>query len=362
MKSIFLSCALVFGVSFGAVAQTKSDKDLALEKGREAIRLMDNGEFDKSIKLLEEAQKLDPKDYNYPYELGYAYYAQEDYKKALKYFQTCLKMEKSYDRIYQMIGNTQDILGDRSAAFETYEAGLKKCPSSGGLHLEMGNMYLAKEEYNDALAWYEKGVQAEPNFASNYYWASKLYCHSSEEVWGMIYGELFLLKEPGTKRTSEISKLLYDTYKSQITFTSDTSYSVSFSANSTIVISDPKDLKNFKLPFGIGAYEPDLMISCLGQKEITLVSLNVIRSSFVSTWFAAKHNETYPVVLFDYQNELKKAGHLEAYNYWVLGSGNPDAFKVWKDKNTEKWDAFVNWFNDNQLIIKEKDAFYSGKF
>lgn len=363
MKSIFLSGALVLGFIFGASAQSKSDKDLAREKGREAIRLMDDGDFEKSIKLLEEAQKLDPKDYNYPYELGYAYYSQQDYKKALKYFQSCLKLEKSSDQIYQMIGNTQDLLGDRDAAIETYEAGLKKCPGSGSLHLEMGNMFLIKEQYNEALGWYEKGIQVEPNFASNYYWASKLYCHSDQEVYGMIYGEIFQLKEPGTKRTSEISKLMFDTYKSEITFPSDSTYSVSFcSSTVNINVSSAKDLENFKLPFGLIAYEPTLSVACIGQKEISVASLNQIRSSFVDVYFQMKHNENYPVVLFDYQNEAKKAGHFEAYNYWLLSSGNMEEFEAWKEKNTEKWEAFAKWFNDNRLTIKDQDAFYSSKF
>lgn len=55
-----------------------------MKKGLEAIKLMDNGKFDESIKLLEEAQKLDPKKFDYPYEIAYAHYIQEDYKGAIK--------------------------------------------------------------------------------------------------------------------------------------------------------------------------------------------------------------------------------------------------------------------------------------
>lgn len=49
-----------------------------------AIELMDNGKIEASIELLEEAQKLDPDRFDYPYELAYAHYLKKDYKGAIK--------------------------------------------------------------------------------------------------------------------------------------------------------------------------------------------------------------------------------------------------------------------------------------
>ena len=61
---------LLLAVSNIALGQT--DQEIAHEKGKKAVVLMDNGRFDESIKLLKEAQKLDPENINYPYEIGYA--------------------------------------------------------------------------------------------------------------------------------------------------------------------------------------------------------------------------------------------------------------------------------------------------
>ena len=52
----------------GQIAYGQNNKEKALAKGQEAIKLMDNGKLDESIKLLEEAQKLDPDRFDYPYE------------------------------------------------------------------------------------------------------------------------------------------------------------------------------------------------------------------------------------------------------------------------------------------------------
>src|SRR5689334_25333564 len=89
----------------------QSNKEKALEKGKQAVALEDEGKFDEAITLLEEAQKLDPDYIDYPYELGYAYYAKKDYKKALKYLESIVDHPKVYDQIFQLLGNCYDDMG-----------------------------------------------------------------------------------------------------------------------------------------------------------------------------------------------------------------------------------------------------------
>ncbi|MCU0351865.1 MAG: tetratricopeptide repeat protein [Flavobacterium sp.] len=93
-----------------AFAQTEAQK-LALEKGREAIKLMDNGQIAESIKLLEEAQKLDPLKLDYPYELALAYYKKSDYTEALKILEKFKNHKDVNDRYFQLLGNCHDYLG-----------------------------------------------------------------------------------------------------------------------------------------------------------------------------------------------------------------------------------------------------------
>jgi len=345
-------------VSFG---QT-TNEEKAYAKGMEAVKLMDNGEIDKSIKLLEEAKKLDPKNIDYPYEIAYAQYLKEDYKAAAKTLEPLTKYDDVHDQVYQLLGNAYSMNGQRDKAIETYEKGLIRFPNSGKLHLERGNMEMVAEEYSKALDFYEKGIKVDPKFPSNYYWAAKIYCNSTEEVWGMIYGEIFMNLERNSKRTPEISKLLYDTYKSQIQFTSDTSFSVSFSQNATMSISDLSDPNKLKLPYGIGVYEPTLMFSMLTVKSIDINTLDNIRSSFIDIYFNNEHDKTYPNVLFTYQKKVKEAGHIEAYNHWILMKGDEDGFDKWHDANKDKWDSFVTWFNDNGLKIDNSNKFYSGQY
>lgn len=353
---------LLLFIIIGQFAYGQTDKEKALEKGQKAIELMDNGKIDESIKLLEEAQNLDPDRFDYPYELAYAHYLKEDYKGVIKILEKNIEHKNVSERLFQLLGNSYDVLGKTDKAFEAYDAGLKKFPNSGMIYLEKGNVYWGKKEYSQALPFYEKGIEVDPSFPSNYYRATLIYCGSTEEVWGMIYGEIFVNLERNSQRTSEISKLLFDTYKSEIKFTSDTSFSVSFSKNASINVSDLNDPSKMKLPFGIGVYEPTLMMSMINEKSIDINSLDRIRKNFVETYLKNGNDKKYPNILLDYQNKVLQAGHLEAYNHWILMKGDEEAFGVWHTSNSEKWDNFVKWFTDNGLEVDNSNKFYSGQY
>lgn len=361
MKKWTLLFLLLLTASGSLLAQSKADKDKARELGSNAIELMEVGEIKKSLTLLEHASKLDPKNIDYPYEMAYAHYLDKDYSSAIKILSKLQKHKDVNDLVYQLLGNSYSISGNRSKAIKAYEAGLKKFSNSGRLYLERGNVELHIEEYNEAIRFYEKGILAEPNFPSNYYWTTLLFCGSDNKHWGLIYGEMFMNLERNTKRTATVSKLIYDTYKDNIEITSDTSMKVDFSSK-VIHLRKDFDPENFKLPYGLIVYTPTFLVALALEKEIDIHALQRTRGSFVDAYYQSNHQKDYPLAILDYQRELEKQGHLEAYNYWILMQGDPEGFKQWKDENEEKWDAFVLWFNANQFQLDKKNRFDRSKF
>jgi tetratricopeptide (TPR) repeat protein len=350
MKRFFIVIGLVItGIS--VFCQTDSEKQEAYNIAKQAIELMDNGEYDKSIKLLEESAKIDPTNYLYPYEIGYALILKEKYKKAAEYFENVIKMEGINDQCYQMLGNAYSLGGDKEKAIEAYNRGLEVYPNSGRLYLEIGNVH--QDDWNKALEYYEQGVRVDPTFSSNYYWLTKIFCNSTEEMWGMLYGEMFMNIERGSKRTEEISQLLFDTYKSEIKFTSDTSMTVSFCQNHTIYA----DNKKTELPFSL-IYEPGLIFAISISDSITIQSLNKIRLEFINFYFDKKFNKSHPNIVFDWHKKLIKDEKFECYNYWLLMQGAPDEFNAWYEKNKERFDNFLNWFSENPMLIDDKNNFH----
>jgi tetratricopeptide (TPR) repeat protein len=349
MKRLQIVQFLFFLILSTPVVFCQVEDNEVTKRYQNAIDLMDNGKIDESISALKEAIGLYPKIYDFRYELAYANYLKKDYKQTIAILNKLKDHKDVTDRLFQLLGNSFDVIGDSINALKIYDLGLNRFPNSGKLYFEKGNVYLNNKNYHKALFFYELGIKEDPKFSSNYYRATLLYCRSTEEVWGMIYGEIFMNLERNSKRTVEISKLLYDTYKSQIQFTSDTSFSVSFSQNANISVNGTSS--PIPLPFGIGAYEPTLMMSMLKEKTIDMSSLNRIRTNFINLYFERAFNTKYPNVLFDFQNEIKNAGHLEAYNYWILMKGDEDGFSKWISENKDKWDAFVSWFTQHKINV-----------
>jgi tetratricopeptide (TPR) repeat protein len=352
MKKLILFFVIAFNFTL-IFAQTDAEKAEVYYK--KAIDLMDNGSVEESITFLELSIKLNPEGattYNYEIALAYSYL--KEYKKAIKILKSIIENEDAFDLHYSLMGTCYDMLGNSKKAIESYKDGLSKFPKSGKIYLELGVMDLMKEDFASALINFESGIEVEPIHPSNYFWASRILLMTDEQVWGMIYGEIFINLERNTDRTAIISKELYNTYKSQITFEGDTGFSVSFSKTNSISI---EDLKNQKLPFGVMVYETTLMASIIGETDINLESLNRIRTNFVNHYFDNNLDEKYPNILFDWQKQLVDSGYFEAYNNWLLKEGEYETFKTWTDNNEEKFSGFANWYTNNTLIIDEENYF-----
>lgn len=357
----FLSFLLLLGLKTEIKAQSNFEK--AQEQLKNAIKLMDDGNINQSIDLLKEARKLDPKNYEYDYEIGYALYLKRDFKEALKTLKYVVyNFDNCTDKCYQLLGNLYDINGKPKKALKVYDEGLVKFPKSGRLYLEKGITFLLEKNYNEALNNFEKGIQVEPNFASNYYRAALIYCNSSEAVWGMIYGEIFINLERGTRRTDEMSRILYQTYFNKITIIENKA-TAQFSKNATIYI-DPEnfDAEKFKLPFGIGFYDPTILLALTNSKQLNLEELNKIRTSFLNLYNTDENRKRYPNALFEHQLKIQEKGFLEAYNYWVLHIGNETEFEKWKNSHTKEWKQFLDWFIQNPLQLDEKSVFHRSHY
>jgi len=344
----------------------QNNKELAQELTYQAISKMDSGMISESIELLEKAKALEPDNFIYDYEIGYAYLMDQNYKSSIKHLKKTLKYDNANDQCYQLLGNAYDISGNSKKALKTYDQGLEIFPNSGKLYLEKGVVYGLQKNYEESIIQYEKGIIAEPNYPSNYYRAAEFYLKTKDEVWGMIYGEIFLNLERDTDRTSVMSQALYSTYQSEIDITSDTSLSVSFVSNEIIITED--DLKrtneNFILSMSLTThkmyYESTLGMAIVDVDSINLESLNRIRTRFVDLYYEQSYDEKFPVVLFEYQKKLKELGYMEPYNYWILSEGDPEGFNQWAENNIDLWNSFIDWFIENPLEITEENKFSSG--
>jgi tetratricopeptide (TPR) repeat protein len=336
-----------------------TDKDKARWKGEEGMKLLDKGLFLEGLQLLRAADELDPEAYEYRFGIAYANYFMMNYNKTADILLEIINHKNVDDRLYQILGNSYCMLGNYDKGYKTYEDGLKKFPNSSRLYLEKGVYMKNKDLYVQALGFFEKGIELDPNFASNYFWAAIIFLHSDLRVFGLLYGELFMNLERSTERTLAMSEMLYETYVEEFEKESDFEKMVTFGGKKLYTSDDPEENKRlyFKTEFDFVMNE-----ALIGIKDYDLNTISKIRTRFLTKYIEKGDDKKYNISLYEYMKQIKDAGHLEAYNHWILMKGDERDFKEWYGNNEKKFQLFGNWFKDNKLILDSSSTFVSRNY
>ena len=357
IRLLIIICAVVW--SLGASAQRSIDlineNDRALVE--EAIRLVDDGKAKEALKIFDQLEKKYENNYIIQYERLFACYKAGDFKRIVKDGPKLYKHLEVEPQLYQLVGNAQDVLGDPEAAVMTYDEGLKRFPNSGHLYLEKGNIHLLHNRYVEAAECYTRGVEVQPDFASNYYRLAKLYADSTEPLWGIVYGEVVCNLQPGTERAEEMGKLIYDLFVENIKIEGENKAHVTLTKNNNIYIdSDTTDVQvPFPLMYEMGIMKSPALTEFMKTQKLTAAMIADLRKD------ALAHIDSiapgyYNLSLLDFHRKLIKEGHWEAYNMWLMSPGAEDEANQWADskEGEAKLNKFGTWFAQN-LFIPSQD-------
>lgn len=328
--------------------ENKENADSTLAK---AVRLIENKEYVEADRLLSQAIDNGADDIRLHYESAWCLYCMKDYTQAAAKLETLIKRPDATAELFQLLGNSLDMAGRRGEAYDAYRKGLAAFPSSGCLYLELGNMKAGEGDYRNAILLYEEGISHQPDFASNYYRAALLFLNSTEEVWGMAYGELFMLLERNdSERLKDMSKRLYETYQANISFKKGEDARIGFDTD-VIRYSDSPTRPNLYPEI----YRKLIQKACKGERHCDLASLYRIRKRFHSAF--EQEATAFENILSEYHSKIISAGHFEAYTYWLLGYGNTAQAATWIKENKAKWTAFLQWYDQNPIEITPQNTF-----
>lgn len=348
---------LLFFIFVFSISLAQNKKEIALQKGKEAIKLMDEGKIEESISLLEESQKLDPEDFNYPYEIAYANYLNKNYKKSIEILEKLERYKNTDERLYALWGNSYDMMENPTKAIEIYDLGIKKFPNKGLLYLEKGVVYEFEKKYNEAVQTYQKGISVEPKYPSNYYRLAKLYLNSADKTPGLIYGEIFVNLERTTNRTKEISEKLFEEYKNSVVYENGQWKQLNLCKQMSMNSIDTK------LPFCM-LFGKHFIVGLLdaNSNQINLNSLSKIRQEFLKTYFKQDYKD-YPNILFEYQKQMMDNEIFDAYNHYIFQMGAKTEFADWLKANEESYKKFVEWYTKTENIINpSKENYWNFKY
>ena len=317
-----------FLFSFSIMGQTDDPKTLH----ENARTFMHQGDFDNAIIVLNRALQLDKNNLEMQKDLAMSYYYKRDYQKALDEVKILLDRDDADVVSYQIAGNVYKALEEVKDCERVYREGLKKFPNSGPLYSEYGELLWAKKDFSAIDLW-EKGIRLDPACAGNYYNAARYYFYTTDKVWSLVYGEIFVNMENLSERGVAMKQLLFDAYKQKLF------------ADANIMAGQEKNRNEFSKAF----------LDCMGKQSsvamrgISTETLTMIRTRFILEWFD-KYASRFPYKLFDYERQLIQGGMFNAYNEWLFGTvENLSAYDNWTKNHDDEYKNF-NAFQKTRIF------------
>ena len=328
------------------------DAENAAKNYQHGIELMKKENYKGAIEALNDAVDLDSSKSNYQFQLALANYYSKNFESAITISKNLLKKFQADVRCYDLMGECYSEMRNDKKAQSILLDGLKLFPTSGSIHSQLGKIEYDHKNINTAIQYWELGIAAEPTFPSNYYYAAMAYGVTSEKMWAIIYGEIFVNLEMNTQRTHEILFRMYDWYKQAIFIKSPRNKYALFTDERThISESEFKDTmlfhKNFEMAYN------NIAQRCMTEfkEKYTTESLMKFRTKFISLWYSRNFPIDFPNPIFDYQRTVVSADLFESYNYWLISKGDVKTFNDWLEKNKKKYDQFIKWFMAHPLDL-----------
>jgi len=334
MKKIFLLIILLYTTQLMFAQQTVE----AIRK--QAMTSAQQQDFTNAIQTLQQGLQQYPGNFDLLKDEAYIAYLGRDYQHSMQVGKTITEREDADVQSYQILGLTYKAIADYKEADKLYKTALKKFPKSGVLYSEYGDMLAQYDNKHGAVIQWEKGIEAEPNYSSNYYYAAKYYADENNIFWSCIYGEIFVNMESLTKRTEEIKTLLLNNYKNVL----------SKQSNIEVLKSSGTDFEKAVTASMSAAMETE-------SGDISPEMITAFRARFLLNW-SNTNAHAYPYRLFDFHLQLLRDGMFDAYNQWLFGTTiNKNKYDNWVYTHDEEMQNFTQ-FQHNVLFKMPAEQYY----
>ncbi len=302
----------------------------AEELHQNAKTFMRQGDYANAILVLNRALAKDENNIEISKDLAFSYNVNGDDKRALDVIKPLLNRDDADFQCYLIAGQIYKVLQDSKELEKLYKKGIKKFPDNGAMYNELGEVLWALQDYTAIKQW-ELGIQKDPSFARNYYNACKHYYFSTDKIWSIIYGETFINLNPYSAEAAEIKEILLDAYKK---FFADAETNI-------------KTKNAFEDAFAKTLTKQSIVVTV----GVTAQTLTMLRTRFILDWFN-ENATTFPLKLFDIQQQLLQDGLFEAYNQWLFGAAeNLPAYQNWTIQNDTDYKNFNKYLSTRVIKI-----------
>jgi len=323
----------IWVLPFSMLAQTADEL-------RESARAYQKqGDYNNAILVLNKASNLEPQNIEIKKELAIAFYLGRQYPKAIDVIKPVVEGPSADEQSFQIAALLYKAADNFKEAEKQFKAGLKKFPTSGTLYYEYGNLVDSKDPgMGKGISFWERGIEADPEYPGNYFNATKHYSNSGNAIWTMIYGEMFVNLESFTARTTEVKNILLEEYKKLFAYG----------------IVSIKTRPGFETEW-VNTLNKQTSLS---KNGIGAEALTAIRARFILDWFHGE-GKNYPFKLFDLHRQLLQDGLFDSYNQWLFGSvENMVNYQTWTTNHQADYASF-NQFQRSRLFKIPSGQYYN---
>lgn len=332
MKKIFLIYILSCFAALCSFAQDVAE----LQKNAKAF--MQKGDHANAILVLNRALVIQPNNLELSKDLGLNYYYAKEYTKAIEVMKPLLDRNDVDDQCFQIAGDSYWATEQFKDCEKLYKKGIKKLPNSGILYNDLGQLLWIQKDFSAIKQW-EKGIEMDPGFAQNYFNACKYYYFTTDKVWSIIYGEIFLNIDPLNASTPEIKNILLEGYKK------------------LFADADLEKSNTEKNPFTIAFLKTMNKQSAVATGGINAETLSMIRTRFILDWYN-NYATKFPFKLFEWQRQLLQNGVFDAYNQWIFAAAqNLPAYQNWTTTHSQEYNELTR-FQKNRIFKVPAGQYY----
>lgn len=300
MRKFLYQLALIISLCLAShIAQAQAqDVNTLHETARSFMR---QGDFDNAQAVLNKALAIAPDNLDLLKDQAFIDYLKRDFAASIEVGKKITARPDADVQSFQILGLAYKAIAMEKESDKMYKDALKRFPNSGVLYSEYGDLLSSGSNAAAAIKVWEKGIETDPNYSGNYYYAAKYYATKGNMVWGLLYSEIFVNLESLSKRTEEIKTILITGYQSLF--------------NDLSALSATKKTGS---PFEKLVAENWEKLASLMYQGVTPESLTALRARFVLNWYYSD-GKKYPFRLFEHYRQLLQDGYFEAYNQWLAG-------------------------------------------
>ena len=230
-KTLLLICLFVFGsLLYGQNTKNLKIIDNSEKIIRKGIKTADQGKFDDAIALYNQVPYGDP-NYEYAqYEKAYALEMAERYHEAIQILTELTEnpsCSQPLANIYTELGNCYDNLEDYDKAVAYYDKGLETNPYYFHLHFNKGVSLMRQEKYAEALECFKTSMFLSPAHQGSHFQYGQACLRLGYTVPGIMALNYTTLINPSSQYTILALRILDEIYGSGVgSFNADNHYSL----------------------------------------------------------------------------------------------------------------------------------------